>query len=224
MKSFQQKLGYQFNTIALLEQALTHPSFYSSHKKKLSINHFERYEFIGDRVLGVCVGDMLFHTFKSACEGELSRRLGHLVCKETLADVANEMGIPGVLNYARANDNNPAQWITFLSDACEAVIGAVYLDGGLPAARHVIELFWSPLMHKTELSIKDPKTQLQEYVQMRFKVLPQYEIIQKVGSSHAPEITVECRVKALTVTAKGSSKKSAANICAQLMLEKLQKD
>lgn len=221
MMSVEKTLGYSFNNTELLEQALTHPSFYTTKKQRLKINHFERLEFMGDRVLALVVGEMLYANFPEANEGELARRLAWLVCRETLAEVAKEIGIPSGLLYARATEENNTQWMTFLSDACESLIGAVYFDRGLGAAKQVITKFWGPLLHQQNISLKDPKTQLQEYSQAKFRILPKYRITQQTGPSHEPEITVECWVNDIIVTAIGTSKKIAENACAQKMLQKL---
>jgi ribonuclease-3 len=221
MIELQSLIGYQFKQGELLEHALTHPSFYSNQKEKLPINHFERLEFVGDRVLGLIVGDMLYQQFNQAKEGELARRLAWLVCRETLSKVATHMSIPSVLKYSRATEANTTQWMTFLSDACEALIGAIYYDGGLEEANKLIRKFWKPMLNEQGAAAKDYKTQLQEFAQSTFKTLPTYKIIQQTGPSHNPEITVECTVKKTQVSAKGSSKKMAENDCAQRMLAKL---
>lgn len=218
MIEIQKKLGYIFKDNELLHQALTHPSFYSN-KKTIPINHFERLEFIGDRVLALIVGEMLYKEFPEAVEGDLARRLAWLVCRERLAAVANQMSISENLKYARATDNNSTQWATFLSDACEALIGAVYFDGGFNQAAKVIQKFWKPLLAQKAMLTKDPKTELQEYVQANYKELPHYKIIQHVGPAHNPEITVECKVKDMVVTATASSRKMAESESAQAMLQ-----
>lgn len=217
MIELQIALGYQFKNPDLLQFALTHPSFYSNQKEKKPINHFERLEFVGDRVLGLVVGDMLYQEFSTAKEGELARRLAWLVCRETLAKVAQQMTIPSVFKYLRASDDNNTQWVTFLADACEALIGAIYYDGGLCAANKVIRTFWEPMLHQ-QGAVKDYKTQLQEYAQSKFKVLPKYQLVAQSGPSHNPEITVECSVQDYLTTAKGSNKKMAENDCAQKLL------
>lgn len=220
MIDLQVALGYQFNKPYLLDFALTHPSFYSNQKDKMPINHFERLEFVGDRVLGLIVGDMLYQEFRTAKEGELARRLAWLVCRETVAKVAKLMTIPTVFKYSRATEENNTQWMTFLSDACEALIGAIYYDGGLPAANKVIRKFWEPMLHQ-QGAVKDSKTQLQEYAQAQFKILPKYKLITQSGPSHNPEITVECNVNEYKTTAKGSNKKMAENDCAYKLLTML---
>jgi ribonuclease-3 len=219
MSFFQEGLGYIFQNSELLRQALTHPSYYSNKQEKPSINYFERLEFVGDRVLGLIIGDMLYHAFPDFSEGKLARRFAALVCRETLAEVARAMGIPQSLQYGRATEENHTQWATFLSDACEAVIGAVYFDGGILAATTVVNKFWANLLHQNSIFTMDPKTALQEYTQAQLKILPQYHVIKKTGPSHKPQIAVECRVKDLVVTAYGASKKMAENDCAKNMLQ-----
>lgn len=220
MIDLQVALGYRFKKPYLLDFALTHPSFYSNHKEKMPINHFERLEFVGDRVLGLIVGDMLYQEFSTAKEGELARRLAWLVCRETLAKVARQMTIPTVMKYSRASDENATQWMTFLADTCEALIGGVYYDGGLEAANKVVHKFWEPKLHE-QGAVKDYKTQLQEYAQAKFKTLPKYQITTQSGPAHNPEITVKCSVQEYLMTAAGSSKKMAENDCAQKLLAKL---
>ncbi len=222
MIDLQVALGYHFKKPYLLDFALTHPSFYSNQKEKMPVNHFERLEFVGDRVLGLVVGDMLYQEFSAAKEGELARRLAWLVCRETLAKVARQMTIPTVIKYSRASDENATQWMTFLADTCEALIGGVYYDGGLEAANKVIRKFWEPQLHE-QGAVKDYKTQLQEYAQAKFKTLPKYQLTTQSGPAHNPEITVECSVQDYLMTAAGSNKKMAENDCAQKLLAKLKR-
>lgn len=218
MINVQSAIGYQFKRVELLEHALTHPSFYSNQKDKQPINHFERLEFVGDRVLGLIVGDMLYQQFPSAKEGELARRFAWLVCRETLSKVATKMSISTTIKYSRATEANQTQWMTFISDACEALIGAIYYDGGLIEANKLIRTFWEPMLNEQGAAAKDYKTQLQERSQSKYKTLPVYKIIQQTGPSHNPEITVECTMNKFQTTAKGRSKKMAENDCAQHML------
>lgn len=218
----EKTLNYTFKHNNLLEHALTHPSYYSGKAPKHEMNQFERLEFLGDRVLGLIVADMLYTAFPQEAEGELARRHANLVCKETLAEVAEKFGVDTQLKYSRANDNNPTQWLTLLSDAMEALIGAVYIDGGYKQAATVINTHWDHLLHAKGASQKDPKTALQEWVQSRLKVLPIYTLIEKTGPAHAPQIQTECQVQNHKVTATASSKKLAEIACAKKMLTLLQ--
>lgn len=218
----EKTLNYTFKHKNLLEHALTHPSYYSGKAPKHEMNQFERLEFLGDRVLGLIVADMLYTAFPQEAEGELARRHANLVCKETLAEVAEKFGVDTQLKYSRANDNNPTQWLTLLSDAMEALIGAVYIDGGYEHAATVINTHWDHLLHAKGASQKDPKTALQEWVQSRLKVLPIYTLIEKTGPAHAPQIQTECQVQNHKVTATASSKKLAEIACAKKMLTLLQ--
>lgn len=215
-------LNYTFKNKKLLEHALTHPSYHSGKPGTLEVNHFERLEFLGDRVLGLVVADMLCSSFPIEAEGDLARRQANLVCKETLAEIAQTLGVDTQLKYSRASDNNQTQWVTLLSDATEALIGAVYTDGGYSAAKRIINKNWKPLLNTKGLSKKDPKTALQEWVQSRLKILPIYTMVQKTGPAHAPQIETECQVQDHKVTAKASSKKLAEIACAKQMLTLLQ--
>lgn len=218
MKSLENSLKYTFKDKDLLTQAITHPSVFSAQKNRIVVNHFERLEFIGDRILSIIIGTWLYQEFPQASEGELSRRLAHLVRKETLAKIAEAMTINTHLKYSRANDNNVAQWQTFLSDACEALIGAMYLDSGLPSCEKLVHTFWSKLIHAKHTDLKDPKTRLQEYAQTELKTVPKYTIIKQEGPSHAPQITVQCSLSNKTVTATASNKKIATISCAEQLI------
>lgn len=222
MMPLEKTLNFNFQDKSLLEWALIHPSYYSGKPSTLDINHFERLEFLGDRVLGLIIANLLFKTFPTATEGELARRHANLVCKEALTEVAQNLGIDHHLKYSRSNDNNPTQWITLLSDTMEAVIGAVYIDGGYEPANTFVSRHWSALLTTKGLGEKDPKTTLQEWVQSRLKVLPTYTLVYKKGPAHAPEIKVECHVQTHTVSAVASSKKLAEIACAKEMLTRLQ--
>ncbi len=221
MTPLETTLGYTFENTDLITQALTHPSFFSAKKERLKINHFERLEFIGDRILGVIMGTWLYKEFSTAPEGELSRRLAHLVRRETLAQISEEMGINIHLKYSRADEKNQSQWLTLLADACEALIGAIYLDSGLASCERIIKKFWASLIHAKDMDAKDPKTLLQEYAHTHLKTTPSYIIAHTEGPSHAPKITVKCTLNDLVVSATSSNKKAAAIACAQQLLTEL---
>lgn len=219
MTQLETSIGYIFKNKILLQQALTHPSVFSNQKQRLDVNHFERLEFMGDRILSLIIGTWLYQEFHFASEGELSRRLAGLVRKETLATVAEKMTIHTYIKYSRANDNNAAQWQTFLSDACEALIGAIYLDGGLSPCEQLVKRFWGDLIHAKHMENKDPKTLLQEYAQAHLKIIPKYTHINQEGPSHAPQITIQCTLgDNMTVTATASNKKAATTDCAKQLI------
>lgn len=218
MINLEASLGYTFKDKQLLENALHHPSVFSAQKSRIEVNHFERLEFIGDRILSIIIGTWLYQEFPTASEGELSRRLARLVRKETLAAIAEKMTLNAHIQYSRANDNNLAQWQTFLADGCEALIGAMYLDGGLAPCESLVKRFWSNLIHAKDMDTKDPKTLLQEYAQATLKTIPQYITLKQEGPSHAPEITVQCTLGDRTVTATAKNKKNATIDCAKQLI------
>ncbi len=214
-------LGYTFRDESLLGLAMTHRSRGMSRGHNAGTN--ERLEFLGDRVLGLVVSDMLYHRFPTENEGALARRHAALVRREALADVAVHLGLGTFLLLARGDEdlggrNNPA----LLADACEAVIGAIYLDGGMEPAFEFVRRFWAPLMDKAAEPPKDPKTGLQEWAQKRNRPLPVYETVAAEGPDHSPCFTIRVTVQGETpATASGPSKRIAAQIAARNLLERL---
>src|SRR3546814_7210405 len=159
LSQLQERLGYRFANVALLERALTHPSV--SVDRDHEGGHYERLEFLGDRVLGLVVAESLFAKFPQEAEGLLARRLAKLVGKETLASVAEYLGLGMVMCLAMGEDeqqsrSNPG----LLSDVCEAVIAGPYLDGGLPAAKQFIEAAWNPRSEEDREPPSDANTEI----------------------------------------------------------------
>lgn len=217
MQALQQRIGYQFRDPALLELALTHPSLSRQRNN-------QRLEFLGDAVLGAVVARLLYDLHTSEQEGELARRLAALVRGETLAQVAEELGLGKVLQMAssevqgggRDNRSN-------LEDAMEALIGALYLDGGMEAAEAFIKPRWSEMAKNISAPPKDAKTALQEWAQARGLPVPVYTIISTTGPAHAPEFTIEVVVQGYEGTqAKAASKRVAEQMAAEQLLRKLQ--
>jgi ribonuclease-3 len=227
-----QAIGYEFTRPELLDEALTHPSALASEhgRNRRSRNTFhrgyERLEFLGDRVLGLVVADLLWRRFESEPEGHLTRRLTHLVRGETLARVANTIGLGSHLLLSRAEKaagaaDNPG----ILADVCEAVIAAIYLDGGLAAASDFVRRYWEPLIDEMEGPPRDPKTALQEWAQARALALPTYELVATSGPDHALRFTVTARVAGRDcATATASSKRVAEARAAELLLQQLGAD
>jgi ribonuclease-3 len=204
--SLQKRLGHEFADTSLLVRALTHPSAGAS--------NYQRFEFLGDRVLGLVIARWLLELFPQADEGELAIRYNALVRKEACADVAERIGlgehvIMGGGEEKAGGRKKPA----ILGDVCEAVIAALYLDGGLEVARGLIEAEW---VHQ------DAKTALQEWAQARGHPVPSYNLTGRTGPDHAPEFTVEVQAgREAPLRAKGSSKRQAEQAAAQAMLEML---
>ncbi len=214
-------LGHHFDQPSILAEALCHPSASAASDHRL--HDYERLEFLGDRVLGVIMADLLLHAFPDEDEGALSRRFVALVRREALVRVAERIDLGRFVTLSPGEDEaggreSPA----VLADSCEAVIAALYLDGGLGAARQFIERFWTPLMDRHVTPPKDAKTTLQEWAQGRGKPLPSYETVDEKGPAHEPVFTVEARVKGIApVRAEGPSKRAAEQLAATMLLESI---
>ncbi len=212
---FEPALGHRFADPALLRQALTHSS---GSTDRMRSN--ERLEFLGDRVLGLVVADMLYERFPDEEEGALARRHAALVQRESLARVSRGIGLPDhlILSMGEA-ETGGRENDSLLADACEAVIAALYLDGGLDAARDFVHAHWSALMEENPTPPKDAKTALQEWAQGRGKPLPSYREVSREGPDHAPTFTIEVSVEGLDpAIGTGSSKRLAAQAAAEAML------
>ncbi|MBV9860155.1 MAG: ribonuclease III [Alphaproteobacteria bacterium] len=221
-------IGHRFETPALLEDALTHPSAVVSPRRRgrrrEPLNRgYERLEFLGDRVLGLVVADLVWRRFEQEPEGDLTRRHTHLVRREALARVALAIGLDRHLRLSRAEAmagaaRNPA----ILADSCEAVIAAIYLDAGLEAAFGFVLRFWTPLIEEMDGPPRDPKTTLQEWAQARGLALPAYELIETSGPDHAPRFTIAARVAGFEgASATASSKRAAETQAAAALLDRL---
>lgn len=216
------RLGHQFVQTDLLTQALTHPSVAQGRAPR-RITPYERLEFLGDRVLGLVVADMLFHHFPDEAEGALARRHAALVRRETLAIVAEQIDLPSCLVLARGEEDaggraNPA----LLADACEALIGALYADAGFDVSARFVRQLWVPLMQAVLAPPKDAKTALQEWAQGRGKPLPIYTVVGKDGPPHDPTFVVSVNVEGLDpVCGTGTSKRVAEQAAATALLEKV---
>lgn len=214
-------LSYQFGSPALLKEALTHRS-------KGSANN-ERLEFLGDAILGFVIAEALYRRFPQATEGELSRYRASLVKMETLAELALEFSLGDYLHLGPGElKSGGFRRESILADAMEAIIGAIFLDSDMNSARDfVLRIFERRLTQlPTRKSLKDPKTQLQEYLQARRLPLPEYEVVATEGSDHAQSFEVRCTVAGLSapVAGKGTSRRKAEQSAAQIALEQLHHD
>lgn len=222
LPALEEALGHRFSAPALLEQALTHRSAVRA-RGKVS-DGYERLEFLGDRVLGLLVADLLVRNFTSEQEGELTRRHTALVRRDTLARVARTIALGQHLKLSKGEaEAGSHDSPTVLADACEAVIAALYLDGGLEAARPFIERYWAPLMAEDPTPPRDAKTALQEWAQGEKLPLPLYKTISVEGPSHEPVFTVAVSVEGVEpVEARGRSKRAAEQAAAEMLLARLQ--
>ena len=216
--AFEQRIGYRFKDRALLEQALTHISALSGARNRAA--SYQRLEFLGDHVLGLVVSDMLFRAFARADEGEMSRRLADLVRKEACADVgrAIELGAAIRLGASEASAGGRGR-TAILADVCEALIGAVFVDGGYPAAAALIERLWSERMRTPARPLRDSKTVLQEWAQARGLPTPAYREVERKGPDHDPEFRVTVELPDLApAEGLGRSKRAAEQAAAAAML------
>jgi ribonuclease-3 len=166
--SLEDTIGHKFADKALLERALTHISAVSGAGPQSRSSSYQRLEFLGDHVLGLVISDMLYREYPRANEGELSQRLADLVRKETCAEVARDMELGPALKLGNSESHSGGRSrVTILGDACEALIGAVFLDGGYEASEKMIARFWKDRMTRPLRSLRDPKTMLQEWAQAR---------------------------------------------------------
>jgi ribonuclease-3 len=216
--AIEARIGHKFADPALLVTAFTHVSALKSGHKRA--DSYQRLEFLGDHVLGLVVSDMLYRAFPNANEGELSKRLADLVRKESCADVAKSLGLfddiklgsVGALASARLRKS-------VLGDICEAVIGAVYLDGGHAAAARFVERNWTERMRKPRRPLRDPKTVLQEWAQGKGLPTPVYREIERTGPHHDPQFRVAVDLPGFAAAeGVGGNKREAEKDAASVMI------
>jgi ribonuclease-3 len=200
-------INYTFKNLALRAQALTHSS--------ASNAHYQRLEFLGDRVLGLAVAELLYKHFPQADEGEMGRRLAALVREEALLKIATQWELAGAV----VKDKKTPLTSGILSDVVESLLGAIYMDGGWEAAREVVVRYWQPLLDGAD--VKDAKTALQELLQGQKKPLPVYEMIGAEGPEHSKLFSVRVSAGSASAEGVGNSKKSAELAAAASLLEKL---
>jgi ribonuclease-3 len=218
--SLELSIGHRFADRELLELALVHVSFTRPGALRTPSN--QRLEFLGDRVLGLAVSDLLYQTFPAAAEGELARRLSDLVRRETCAEVAQAWDVgPHIrLGNSEAQTGGRAK-PAILADVCEALIGAVFLDAGFAAARAVVERAWSPRLLLAVGDRRDAKTLLQEWAQGRGLPAPSYREVARNGPDHRLEFTVCVEVLGLApADGRGHSKREAEQAAAETFLKR----
>jgi ribonuclease III len=207
-------IGYRFRDPALLKEALTH----STAGKVKGRRNYQRLEFLGDGVLGLIVAEMLFEAYPHAKEGELSKRLSDLVRRETCAEVARDWGLAAYIRLGRAVTAGRHS-VPILADVCEALIGAVFLDGGFEAARTLVRGAFGDRMRARERPSQDPKTALQEWAQARGLATPVYKTQERSGPDHAPRFTISVEVDGFpAISAHAGSKRAAEQGAAEAFL------
>ena len=203
-----------------------HPSDWTLYHRALTHGStgrpdYQRLEFLGDRILGLIIADMLYHRYEDEAEGRLSHRLNALVSGATCAEIARQIGLPPYLRLGKqARDDGAQQSDNVLGDVMEAIIGAHYLDHGLDAARKLIERLWGPLIETANGAPKHPKSELQEWCAAHGRKVPDYVITKKEGPPHAMRFEITVTVKGFApVTATANSKQAAETAAALAFLE-----
>ena len=218
LMALQRRLQHEFSNAGLLSRAVTHRSF--------SIDHNERLEFLGDSVLSLAVSDLLYARLSSLPEGDLSRVRANLVKQDTLHQLAVELGLPEVIRLGEGEVRSGGQKRpSILADALEAVIGAVYLDAGFSAAQALVHRLFNAVEINPEMEAigKDPKTELQEWLQGRKMKLPAYQVVGTLGMAHRQTFDVECEITELNLSERGigGSRRAGEQAAAAAMLQTL---
>ena len=218
LRAFQGRLGYEFTNPEHLIRALTHPSIGSATRE-----NNQRLEFLGDRVLGLAIAEALVSADRTASEGQLAPRYNALVRKETCAAIAETIELGAVLKLGRSEMmSGGRRKQALLGDAMEAVIAAVYLDGGFDAATDLVTRLWATRIDSVAEDARDAKTTLQEWAQAQGLGLPEYIELARNGPDHAPVFTVEVRLGGgQSASAKAPSKRKAEQAAARIMLADL---
>jgi ribonuclease III len=217
LKDLCARLGHEFSDPALLKVALTHAS---ARAGACPQEDNERLEFLGDRVLGLAIAELLADSFPKAREGELARWFNHLVRAETCAEIAQEweLGTFILMSGGEAGSGGRSKK-TILANACEAVLGAIFADGGYDSARAVVHRFWQPQLDMLELAAPDAKSLLQEWAQGRRLPLPRYLEVAREGPDHAPRFTAEVQIDGVAPErGTGANKRAAEQAAALAML------
>lgn len=216
-QALEKRIGYSFTDRDLLLRALTHSSFGEGRKGE---RNYERLEFLGDRVLGLMTAEALFNAFDRADEGALAPRLNSLVRKETCADVAKAVGLGDALRMGRSEEKSHGrEKVSILGDACEALIAALYLDGGREAVQSFYDAHWGPKIEDLRHKPKDPKSALQEWAAKKGHSVPRYSLTERKGPDHRPHFTVEVQVSPLDAAiGEGGSKQAAEREAATNLL------
>ncbi len=224
--TFQQRIGYQFNDITLLEQSLTHKSFHNEQAEGLSLGHNERLEFLGDAVLDLALSDSLMKAFPEATEGELSKVRASLVNETVLAEVARMFDMARLLRLGKGEVlTKGAEKPRLLASTFEAFVGAFYLDAGYEKSYEFVQNVFEPWLERMDPKkgyFTDYKTRLQEMTQEKFKCIPQYKTINESGPDHEKIFVVEVIInKEYRYQGQGRSKKQAEQLAAGKALEEL---
>ena len=209
------RLGHEPRDLKLFHLALTHSS--------LGADSYERLEFLGDRVLGVVIARALYERYPNEPEGNLSKRYNALVDRETCAENGREIGLPALIQLGKqAREDGASQSENVVGDVVEALIGALLMDAGLPAAERFVLRVWEPYLASQRRAPQHPKSGLQELAAARMCKPPLYEVVGRTGAHHAPKFTIRVSVAGLgEATAEGASKQEAETAAADALLKQL---
>jgi len=215
LKNLQKKIKINFKNEKILLQAITHKSYDPNH-------NYENLEFLGDRVLGLVVSKKLYELYPNEKVGSLDKKLASLVNKNKCLEIGNSLNLKEFVITGNSKTRNNIVENKIISDCCEALIGAIYLDKGFEVSKSFILKLWNNLINDAETTFIDAKTQLQEYSLKNYKILPIYKLISNTGPRHKPNFKVGVKLKNSTyVYAIGSSKKNAEQSAASELLKKI---
>ena len=214
-KELEEILKYDFKNKSLLNQALTHKSFDNN-------NNNEKLEFLGDRVLGLIISKKLIDKYPNEKEGIIDKKFANLVNKKTCVNIAKKLNLKKYLFLGSSNKNLERSSDKILSDSLEALVGAIYLDGGLKYSEKFILNFWETFIDNSIVTLIDSKTKLQEYSLKKFKILPKYTFFKKTGPQHKPLFKTEVQIpESKKIIGIGSSKKNAQQNAAAKLIKLL---
>ena len=214
-KELEEILKYDFKNKNLLNQALTHKSFDNN-------NNNEKLEFLGDRVLGLIISKKLIDKYPNEKEGIIDKKFANLVNKKTCVNIAKKLNLKKYLFLGSSNKNLERSSDKILSDSLEAIVGAIYLDGGLKYSEKFILNFWETFIDNSIVTLIDSKTKLQEYSLKKFKILPKYTFFKKTGPQHKPLFKTEVQIpESKKIIGIGSSKKNAQQNAAAKLIKLL---
>ena len=215
IKELEEILKYDFKNKSLLNQALTHKSFDNN-------NNNEKLEFLGDRVLGLIISKKLIDKYPNEKEGIIDKKFANLVNKKTCVNIAKKLNLKKYLFLGSSNKNLERSSDKILSDSLEAIVGAIYLDGGLKYSEKFILNFWETFIDNSIVTLIDSKTKLQEYSLKKFKILPKYTFFKKTGPQHKPLFKTEVQIpESKKIIGIGSSKKNAQQNAAAKLIKLL---
>ncbi len=217
INKLEQNLGFKINNFALYKKAITH-------KSADKINNYEKLEFLGDRVLGLCISKKLLEIFPDEKEGILDKKLASLVNKNKCYEIGKQLKLDGIVKIGNLRLKKQIVEKKIISDTCEALIGAIYLDKGFEQVEKFILKIWDKHIYDKNIIIVDAKTKLQEHSLKKFKILPIYKFISNTGPKHKPNFKIAVKLKDTQfVEAEGSSKKLAEQAAANKLLKILEK-